>query len=104
MSACRNLIFILGDQLSHSISSLEGADPKQDVILRGEVAEETTYVRHHRKKIVLILSAMRHFAEELRAAGYEVRYIRLDDADNSGSFTGERKGQLKRTNRKLCSL
>ncbi len=95
MSACRNLIFILGDQLSHSISSLEGADPKQDVILMGEVAEETTYVRHHRKKIVLILSAMRHFAEELRAAGYEVRYIRLDDADNSGSFTGELERAVK---------
>ncbi len=88
-SRCRNLIFILGDQLSHTISSLEGADPAQDIILMCEVAEETTYVRHHRKKIVLILSAMRHFAEELRKKGFTVRYVKLDDADNSGSFSKE---------------
>lgn len=91
MSRCRNLIFILGDQLSQAISSLEGADPANDVILMCEVAEETTYVRHHRKKIVLILSAMRHFAEQLSSQGFQLRYIRLDDEDNTGSFTGELK-------------
>ena len=40
-----------------------------------EVAEETTYVRHHKRKIALIFSAMRHFADELRAAGWSVDYI-----------------------------
>ncbi|MCA0256818.1 MAG: cryptochrome/photolyase family protein [Proteobacteria bacterium] len=89
MPACRNLIFILGDQLSPAISSLEGANPARDIILMVEVAEETTYVRHHRKKLVLILSAMRHFADELRGLGYRVDYIRLDTPDNNGSFTGE---------------
>lgn len=54
-----------------------------------EVAEETTYVRHHKKKIALILSVMRHFAEELREAGWTVDYVKFDDPDNSGSFTGE---------------
>ncbi|NVD39935.1 cryptochrome/photolyase family protein [Ensifer sp. HO-A22] len=91
MACCRNLIFILGDQLSPEISSLSGADPRRDVVLMCEVAQETTYVRHHRKKIVLILSAMRHFACELRARGFEVRYVHLDEANNSGSFTGELK-------------
>ncbi|MGV1915900.1 cryptochrome/photolyase family protein [uncultured Agrobacterium sp.] len=93
----RNLIFILGDQLSHSISSLEGADPGRDIILMCEVHEETTYVRHHRKKIVLILSAMRHFAQELRGKGFDVRYIELDDEANSGSFTNELKRAVKET-------
>lgn len=54
-----------------------------------EVAQETTYVRHHRKKIVLVLSAMRHFADELRAGGFAVRYVELNEVDNTGSFTGE---------------
>lgn len=54
-----------------------------------EVAAETTYVRHHKKKLVFILAAMRHFADELAGHGLDVRYVRLDDADNSGSFTGE---------------
>lgn len=86
---CRRLIFIFGDHLSHRVSSLDGADPQKDVVLMCEVAEEATYVRHHKKKIVLIFSAMRHFADELCIRGISVRYVRLDDSDNSGSFTGE---------------
>jgi deoxyribodipyrimidine photolyase-related protein len=83
------LIPILGDQLSHDLSSLRDIAPAQAVILLMEVAEETTYVRHHKRKIALILSAMRHFADELRHAGWTVDYVRLDDPGNSGSFTGE---------------
>lgn len=89
MSPTRNLIVILGDQLSHSVSSLAGADPAHDTILMMEVADETSYVKHHKKKIAFILSAMRHFAVELEEKGFRVRYVRLDDAGNSGSFTGE---------------
>jgi deoxyribodipyrimidine photolyase-related protein len=54
-----------------------------------EVTEESTYAPHHKKKIAFILSAMRHFAEELRAAGWEVDYVRLDDPGNTGTLTGE---------------
>ncbi len=85
----RNLIYILGDQLSLNISSLEGADPLQDVILMAEVMEEATYVKHHKKKIAFIFSAMRHFAEELRENGYIVRYTKLSTADNNGTFADE---------------
>ena len=83
------LIPILGDQLSHQLASLRDVDAADAVVLMMEVAEETTYVRHHQRKIALILSAMRHFADELRAAGWTVDYVRLDDPDNAGSFTGE---------------
>ena len=83
------LIPVLGDQLSHQLASLRDVDPAQAVVLMMEVAEETTYVRHHQRKIALILSAMRHFAAELRAAGWTVDYVGLDDPDNAGSFTGE---------------
>ena len=54
-----------------------------------EVYEEATYVRHHKKKIAFLFSAMRHFAEELREAGWRLEYIKLDNPDNSGSFSGE---------------
>lgn len=83
------LVPILGDQLSHDLASLRGCDKAATVLLMMEVQEETTYVRHHKAKIVLILSALRHFADELRADGWTVDYVRLDDPDNSGSFTGE---------------
>lgn len=79
MSALR---LILGDQLSYDISSLRGADPETDLIVMAEVREEATYVRHHKKKIAFIFSAMRHFAAELEERGFRVRYFRIeDDAD-----------------------
>uniref|UniRef100_UPI0035CA3B6C cryptochrome/photolyase family protein n=1 Tax=uncultured Sphingomonas sp. TaxID=158754 RepID=UPI0035CA3B6C len=83
------LIPVLGDQLSHGLASLRGVAPPDAVVLLMEVADETTYVRHHQRKIALILSAMRHFADELRAAGWRVDYVALDHPANSGSFTGE---------------
>jgi deoxyribodipyrimidine photolyase-related protein len=83
------LIPILGDQLSHGLASLQSVAKDDAVVLLMEVADETTYVRHHKRKIALILSAMRHFADELRADGWTVDYVELDDPANSGSFTGE---------------
>jgi deoxyribodipyrimidine photolyase-related protein len=83
------LILILGDQLTPHISSLGDADPATSVVLMAEVASEASYVKHHKKKIAFLFSAMRHFAEELRAAGWRVDYVRLDDPDNSGSLSGE---------------
>jgi len=83
------LIPIFGDQLSHGLSSLAGQDKKACVILMAEVDEETEYVPHHKSKMVYILSAMRHHAEDLRVAGWAVDYVKLTDAKNSGSLTGE---------------
>ncbi len=83
------LRLILGDQLTRSLSALDGLSPETDVVLMAEVADETRYVPHHKQKIALILSAMRHFAEDLRADGVEVDYSRLNCAGNSGSLTGE---------------
>ncbi len=91
-----NLILILGDQLTPEISSLKDADPETDRVLMAEVAAEATYVKHHPKKIIFCFSAMRHFAEELRAAGVTVDYTRLDDAENAGDLTGEVKRAIKR--------
>jgi len=54
-----------------------------------EVQEEATYVKHHQKKIAFLFSAMRHFAEELILQGFTVRYVKLDDPENTGSFEDE---------------
>lgn len=75
----RRVILVLGDQLSDDLSVLRDGDPAQDVVVMAEVPDETGYVPHHPKKIALVLSAMRHFAEELRGAGWDLRYFRLDE-------------------------
>jgi deoxyribodipyrimidine photolyase-related protein len=82
------LRFILGDQLSREVSSLDGLK-SGDVVLMAEVDAETRYAPHHKQKIVLILAAMRHFADALRKDGILVDYVRLDDPANTGSFSGE---------------
>jgi deoxyribodipyrimidine photolyase-related protein len=85
----RNIILILGDQLSPSLSSLRDADRASDIILMAEVDAEAQYVRHHKKKIALVFSAMRHFAEELRSDGWRVQYVQMGDGENQGSLTGQ---------------
>ncbi|MDJ0820384.1 MAG: cryptochrome/photolyase family protein [Paracoccaceae bacterium] len=83
------LILILGDQLSPDIAALKAAEKASDFIVMAEVADEASYVQHHPKKIALIFAAMRKFAAELRADGWDVRYTQLDDTDNTGSIVGE---------------
>jgi deoxyribodipyrimidine photolyase-related protein len=85
---------ILGDQLSRGVSALEHADPARDRIVMMEVTDEASYVPHHPQKIILILSAMRHFAQELRSEGFEVTYISMDDPRSRGSFTDTLRGLM----------
>lgn len=68
------LIVILGDQLSPALSALREAN-SDDMILIAEVKQEASYVKHHKHKIILLFSAMRHFAEVLQQQNYQVCYI-----------------------------
>ena len=61
---------ILGDQLLRDHPALEGADR----VLFVEATKTLERHRYHRKRVHLVWSAMRHFAEELRAEGREVDY------------------------------
>ena len=83
------LRWVLGDQVSRSLSALEDLDPARDVVVMAEVLSECTYVKHHPKKIVLVLSAMRHFARALASRGVRVDYVRVVDRANTQSLRGE---------------
>ncbi|MBE7186115.1 MAG: cryptochrome/photolyase family protein [Methylobacterium mesophilicum] len=88
------LRFVLGDQLTRGLASLRDLEPG-DVVLLAEVDEETTYVRHHQRKIAFLFAAMRHFAADLAAEGHTVDYVHLGD-EGSGSFTEALAGALAR--------
>ena len=47
-----------------------------------------TYVRHHQQKLVLFLSAMRSYADELSGSGFQVTYHHLE---SSAGLTYEKK-------------
>jgi deoxyribodipyrimidine photolyase-related protein len=83
------LRLVLGDQVTPTLSALHGLDPARDVVLLAEVMGECTYVPHHRQKIALVFSAMRHFAAALASRGVRVDYVSLDDPSNTGSLAGE---------------
>jgi len=89
------LRLVLGDQLTRDVAALRDYSDG-DVVLMAEGACETTYVKHHKQKIAFVLSAMRHFAEELRAEAIVVDYIKLDDSGNTGSIGGELRRAVER--------
>ena len=92
----KRLILIMGDQLSRDISALKEARKTKDVIVMGELWDEATSVKHHKKKIILVLSAMRHFAEALKKDGWRVDYQKLDDENAVKSFSALVKRAVKK--------
>jgi deoxyribodipyrimidine photolyase-related protein len=74
-------IWLLGDRLNSVQSSLHSCQAVKEqtpVIL----IESSNYVKqrpYHQQKLVLVWSAMRHFAEELKADGWQVTYKITED-------------------------
>ena len=85
----RRLVIILGDQLDHQSSVLEGLDLKQDVLWMAEASEESTHVPSSKPRTVMFLSAMRHFAQELTQKGHRLDYTHLDAPNHCGTLVGE---------------
>ena len=85
---------ILGDQLGRDIPTLENVDKSSDTIVLAEVASEADYVPHHKQKIAFIFSAMRHFADDLKEDGYQVRYYKLGESQDISSLFDAVKDSL----------
>jgi deoxyribodipyrimidine photolyase-related protein len=64
-------IWVLGDQLNRDLGALADAVPGEDRILLVE-SEQLLHHRRHRQRTHLVLAAMRRFASELEADGFEV--------------------------------
>ena len=73
----RNLVLILGDQLTLDNPALEDFDIAQDRILMVEAPAEATLVWSHKARIAVFLSAMRHFALALNAKQLPLIYLKL---------------------------
>ena len=96
MSALRSLVLVLGDQLDLEAAAFDGFDPAQDAVWMAEVSEESTHVPSSQPRTALFLSAMRHFAAALQAAGRPLHYTRLDDPGNRGSLQTQLAADLAR--------
>ena len=89
MSAVRNLVLVMGDQLDMDAAAFDGFDPDCDAVWMAEADEESTHVWSSKQRIALFLSAMRHFAQALRKARRFVHYSRLDDAGDRGTLASQ---------------
>lgn len=87
----RHLLLILGDQLDRNSAIFDGYDPAHDQLWMAENDHEITYVPSHKQRIVLFLSAMRHFRDELNDSNRPVQYHQLyaDKRKDSGKSFGE---------------
>jgi deoxyribodipyrimidine photolyase-related protein len=94
----RNLILILGDQLDSQSAAFDDFDTTMDVVWMAEVSEESTKVWSSKVRIVLFLSAMRHFCEGLRKRKWNVAYRELTDhAETFSSALAESITELRPT-------
>ncbi len=67
-------LWILGNQLNENLEGFEAIDPKGDIILFLECKDRSLWKNEHKQKLVLVFSAMRHFARKLKEKGYRVDY------------------------------
>ena len=82
------LVVVFGDQLDLDAALIRSLTPA-DTVLMMEVAAESRHVPSHRQRTALFLSAMRHFAAALTRRHVHVRYVELDDPENTGTFETE---------------
>ena len=76
-------LLILSDQLSHWNSALRAGEKDLDVVLMVESSDPVS--RHHKIKRAFQISAMRHFAEELREKGWTIDYHALGESADLAS-------------------
>ncbi|MEY3480463.1 MAG: hypothetical protein RIQ71_1238 [Verrucomicrobiota bacterium] len=72
-------IWILGDQLGPDNAVLAGARRKDDVLFMVESSGAIRKLSYHQQRLVLLLSAARHSAEEKRTEGWKVDYHSFED-------------------------
>ena len=75
----RRLYLILGDQLDRESLIFNDVDADNDCFWMAEVSQEATHVWSHKQRIALFLSAMRHFANELKAQQLPLIYHALNE-------------------------
>jgi deoxyribodipyrimidine photolyase-related protein len=75
MKTPKRLVLILGDQLDLEGTALKNFNFDTDEVFMVESIDEAQYVWSHQAKIALFLSAMRHFAQSLRAQKYPITYL-----------------------------
>jgi deoxyribodipyrimidine photolyase-related protein len=96
-------LLILGDQLTRQVGPLAAPDaPRRVLMIESRALLTATPI--HAQKATLFLSAMRHFAQELRDAGHEVHHLRHDQPAASDFASGVRDHVRRTGTRTLVAV
>jgi len=78
------LFFILGNQLfpTKYIDRFK----KDHTFFMAEDKGLCTYEKHHKQKILLFLSSMRSYADNLKAEKFKLDYVKIEDKDFSEDY------------------
>lgn len=76
----KTLIYVAHDNLNRNKGALAGAQPETHSIVFVESQQMIKGARWNRQRLFFLLSAARHFADELKTEGFEVMYIKSKDS------------------------
>ena len=92
----KKIFVILGNQLFNL--SFFSQFKKDHIFFLAEDFGLCTYEKHHKQKILLFLSAMRSFRDELEENDFEVIYKTIEEDDFETSYTEKLKKLIKEIN------
>ncbi|MBD2106156.1 cryptochrome/photolyase family protein [Nodosilinea sp. FACHB-13] len=76
-------VWVLGNQLWHNQAALASCEGKDASVLFIEAQTFAEARPYHKQKLVLVWSGMRHFADELKNAGWAVTYAIANDTETA---------------------
>ncbi|CAN2172107.1 Photolyase PhrB-like [Candidatus Nanopelagicaceae bacterium] len=79
MAQFTRALYLPFDQLNANHGVLRGADKKSDLLVLVESQSMISGADWHPERLFFLISSARHFAAELRADGFEVRYIKASN-------------------------
>ncbi len=90
----KRILYIPFDHLHRKYGVLNGAEPKNDLIVLVESARMTTGRNWHKERLFFLISSARHFAQSLREEGFTVEYIKAATTIDGLKVVQAQYGQL----------
>lgn len=72
----RRILYVPFDHLHRNFGVLRNSRPDHDIVLFVESERMLRSSRWHHQRVFFLVSAARHFADELRSSGFDVTYLR----------------------------
>ncbi len=88
------LLVILGDQLFPNLKDHLG-DSTPEMIFMAEAQDLASHFKYHKQKLIFFFASMRRWAKAREEEGFTVQYHKINEADQSLSFTDKLEKYLK---------